>query len=165
MGLVPTLSRCSRTRLSRTAKPCGPGAPTLALRSQRRLARALRVMVAKEPGHQGEHGVSRQTIAQGRPGDPAEPVVPAPCFFPHGGRGYQSIPGLPCALSLFRGSEVLAKLGQHGREDAGACLLGATTDGLGCLTIEAERTRSGFACRRAGRGSASSKHGCRRTQI
>src|SRR3982074_727060 len=34
MGLVPTLSRCSRIRLSRTAKPCGPGAPTLALNSQ-----------------------------------------------------------------------------------------------------------------------------------
>ena len=97
-------ARCtgSRARLSRTAKPCGPGAPTLALSSQRR-PRVSRATGAKEPGPRGERGVRRQTIAQGRPGVPAEPVVPAPRILnPHGGRGYQSIPGLPCALDLWR---------------------------------------------------------------
>jgi hypothetical protein len=33
-----------------------------------RATRALGVTGAKEPGPRGEHGVSRQTIAQGRPG-------------------------------------------------------------------------------------------------
>ena len=47
-----------RTTLQRTAKPCGPGAPTLAL-SPQRCVRILRVTVAKEPGHRGERGVSR----------------------------------------------------------------------------------------------------------
>jgi hypothetical protein len=51
---------------SRTAKSCGPGAPMLAPSSQRRF-RGLRAMVAKEPGHQGELEISRNTIAQGRP--------------------------------------------------------------------------------------------------
>ena len=52
---------------SRTAKSCGPGAPMLAPSSQRRF-RVLRVMVAKQPGHQGEREVNRNTIAQGRLG-------------------------------------------------------------------------------------------------
>jgi hypothetical protein len=28
------------------------------------------MMVARKPGHQGEHGGNRKTIAQGRPGVP-----------------------------------------------------------------------------------------------
>jgi hypothetical protein len=44
--------------LSRTAKPCGPGAPTLAL-SRRRCLRIALTTVARKPGHRGERGVSR----------------------------------------------------------------------------------------------------------
>jgi hypothetical protein len=36
--------------------------------------------VAKEPGHRGERDISVKTAAQGRPGRPAVPVVPAPCI-------------------------------------------------------------------------------------
>ena len=43
-------------RLRRTAKPCGPDAPTLAFKSRRSICA---VMVATKPGHQGERGVSR----------------------------------------------------------------------------------------------------------
>ena len=46
----------------RTAKSCGPDAPTLA--SSSCIARA---MVARKPGHQGEREVTVKTIAQGRP--------------------------------------------------------------------------------------------------
>jgi hypothetical protein len=41
----------------------------------------LRAMGARKPGSQGERDISVKTIAQGRPGLPAEPVVPSPCFF------------------------------------------------------------------------------------
>ena len=47
----------------RTVKSCGSGAPTLALS----LLSDHETMVAKEPGHQEEHEVSRNTIAQGKP--------------------------------------------------------------------------------------------------
>ena len=48
---------------SRTAKPCGPDAPTLASswRSD------PQTTVARKPGHRGERVISRKTIAQGRP--------------------------------------------------------------------------------------------------
>ena len=38
-------------------------------------------MGANKPGSQGERAISVKTIAQGMPDDPAEPVVPSPCFF------------------------------------------------------------------------------------
>ena len=53
-------------RETRTAKSCGPDAPTLAFK----LAMMLRITlmtVARKPGHRGEHEISRKTIAQGRP--------------------------------------------------------------------------------------------------
>ncbi len=55
-----------RAAHSRTAKPCGPGAPTLASSSLVML-RITRVMGARKPGPQGERGISRKTIAQGMP--------------------------------------------------------------------------------------------------
>ena len=62
----------------RTAKPCGPDAPTLAS-SSRNYPQAT---VAKEPGHRGEHGISVKTIAQGMPVDCGVPVVTMlVCFF------------------------------------------------------------------------------------
>ena len=113
------LFRMRTNEVLRTAKPCGPGAPTLASSWRRclRIARddashrtevmSLRIapaMVARKPGHQGEPGVSRKAIARGRPAASAQPVVPAPCiFYPHGGRGCQPASGLPCALSTEEG--------------------------------------------------------------
>jgi len=53
---------------SRTAKSCGPDAPTLASSFAEAIPQAT---VAKEPGHRGEHEVTVKTIAQGRLGYPA----------------------------------------------------------------------------------------------
>ena len=36
---------------------------------------------ARKPGPRGERDISRKTIAWGMPGDPAEPMVTAACFF------------------------------------------------------------------------------------
>jgi len=56
---------CSVTSCTkRTAKPCGPDAPTLASSSWE-ASWFSGAMVATKPGRQGEHGVSRKTIAQG----------------------------------------------------------------------------------------------------
>jgi hypothetical protein len=72
----------------RTAKSRGPGAPGLApsLRigdvgpsgSTRREPQAT---VTKTSWTPGRSRISRKTIARGMPGDPAEPVVTAACFF------------------------------------------------------------------------------------
>src|SRR5437016_14650759 len=44
--------------IRRTAKPCGPGAPTLASS----LWSDPQAMVARKPGHQGERGISRKPL-------------------------------------------------------------------------------------------------------
>ena len=81
--------------LKRTAKSCGPDAPTL-VSSLRYEAQAT---VAKEPGHRGEHEVSRKTIRAGKTGViPVEPVVLPPVLFVARGPRVQSAPGFPCAL-------------------------------------------------------------------
>ena len=56
-----------RTALMRTVKPCGPDAPTLASSWRKPFPLA---MVARKPGHQGERGGNRKTIAQEAPGVP-----------------------------------------------------------------------------------------------
>ena len=58
-------------------KARGPDTPTL-VSSWREMI--LPMMGAKKPGLQGERAISVKTIAQGMPGDPAEPVVTAACF-------------------------------------------------------------------------------------
>jgi hypothetical protein len=61
-------------------------------------------MVAKEPGHQGEHEGNRKAIAQGRPGESGEPVVTTlVCFFQFAreAAGASRAPGFPCALCCF----------------------------------------------------------------
>jgi hypothetical protein len=63
--------RAGRTTFERTAKPCGPDAPTLAFKFR---ANVREAMVTTKPGHQGERGISRKTITQGMPGASAEPV-------------------------------------------------------------------------------------------
>src|SRR6476620_8874405 len=49
----------------RTAKSCGPRAPTLALSFAESFREAT---VARKPGHRGEREGNRKTIAQGKPG-------------------------------------------------------------------------------------------------
>jgi hypothetical protein len=62
----------TRALIQRTAKSCGPDAPTLAssLRNQ-----FLQATVARKPGHRGERGISRKTIARGMPGVSGVTVV------------------------------------------------------------------------------------------
>jgi hypothetical protein len=56
----------------RTAKSCGPDAPTLASSSRKTLPWAT---VANKPGHRGEHDISVKTIAWGMPGVSGVTVV------------------------------------------------------------------------------------------
>jgi hypothetical protein len=89
--------RCDERLLSRTAKSCGPGAPTLAS-SWRRCSRIAPTTVAKEPGHRGEHEVSRKPPRREGRRCSGSPVVLPPCFLFARGSWVQSAPGLPCAL-------------------------------------------------------------------
>jgi hypothetical protein len=59
-------------------------------------------MGAIKPGPQGERAISVNTIARGMPDDPAEPVVPSPCFFIARGPWVRPSPGIPCALFMTR---------------------------------------------------------------
>jgi len=51
----------------------------------------------------GRSRITRNTIAQGMPDDPAEPVEPSPWFFLARGPWVRPSPGIPCALSLCEG--------------------------------------------------------------
>jgi hypothetical protein len=62
-----------RAAPARTAKSCGPDAPTLA--SSFRGVIPAQATVARKPGHRGEHEVTVKTIAQGRPDVFGGPVV------------------------------------------------------------------------------------------
>jgi hypothetical protein len=65
--------------LRRTAKSCGPDAPTL-VSSWRKTIPLM--TVANKPGHRGERDISRKTIARGMPGDAGVTVViMLVCFF------------------------------------------------------------------------------------
>jgi hypothetical protein len=96
-----------------TAKPRGSDAPTLAFKLVMML-RITRVTVAIKPGHREERGVSRKTIAQGRPDDPTSPVATTlVCFLPcTRGRGCGGHPAFPAPLFAQR-LEVHASLGRH----------------------------------------------------
>jgi hypothetical protein len=48
----------------------------------------------------GRSRISRETIAQGMPDDPADPVVTAACTFFARGPWVRPSPGIPCALSV-----------------------------------------------------------------
>src|SRR5437879_4991989 len=95
--------------LRRTAKPCGPDAPTLAS-SWRSDPQA---MVARKPGHQGERVISRRTIAQGRPECSANLWRLRSCAFLFAceAAGAASTRAFP-APSIFRGTKAFARLGR-----------------------------------------------------
>jgi hypothetical protein len=114
----------------RTAKPCGPGAPTLASSFAEFFCEAT---VARKPGHRGEHGAAVKTIAQGRLGEPGVPVVTMlVCFFiSHARLGVRRAPGFACAL-FYQRDKVSASLGpEWRRETAGA--RPKCDEGIGCL--------------------------------
>jgi hypothetical protein len=77
-----TVSRAPRVRgrtiLTRTAKSCGPVAPTLAISCADDVSAT---MGARKPGSPGRSRISRNTVVQGRPACSAKPVVTAASFF------------------------------------------------------------------------------------
>jgi hypothetical protein len=81
-------------------------------------------MVARKPGHQGEHAINRQTIVRGMPDRFGEPVVTNSCAFPIRTRGYGCIerPAFP-APSFLLGGRLLHPLGISCCENAEACLV------------------------------------------
>jgi len=88
----------STKRNPRTAKSCGPDAPTLAS-SWRRCFRIALATVARKPGHRGERDISCKTIARGMPGVSGVTVVTnARVFYHHARLRAQPAPGIPCAL-------------------------------------------------------------------
>jgi hypothetical protein len=65
-----------RAAWMRTAKPRGPGPPTLGPSLKTMIFRRRRL---SSPVLRGDRGISRNTIARGMPVDAAEPVVTAAC--------------------------------------------------------------------------------------
>jgi hypothetical protein len=84
---------------SRTAKSCGPDAPTLALTSRRRV-RVSRRKVARKPGHLGEHEVSRKPLRRESRRAPVHLWSYPRAYFTARGPWVRSAPGFPRALCL-----------------------------------------------------------------
>ena len=109
MNLVRSGWRADGRCCLRTAKPCGPG--------RRCYGQALRRWIGAQPGsdassirkatvtkrirRRGERGISRQPIAQGRPGVRPHLYAAVQCFQMRCAQrtaGAKPAPGLPCAL-------------------------------------------------------------------
>jgi hypothetical protein len=118
MDALAARASSSRGRTAPIAdvKSCGPGAPTLASSC----AVTNRAMTgARKPGPRGERDISVKTIAQGRPGLPADPVVPSPCFFIARGP-WVSVDTRPSLRPLFlRRDRFDAKLGRNAPRERG----------------------------------------------
>ena len=101
-----------RTLASRTAKPCGPGAPTLASSSWE--ASFSGMTVARKPGHRGERGISRKPLRRESRIASAEPVCSCAFFLVH--LAHETA-GAACTrhslLPLFSRGKFWAKLGRH----------------------------------------------------
>ena len=91
-------SAAGRAALSRTAKSCGPDAPTLASSERQHPP----TTGAIKPGPRGEHEGNRNTIVQGMPGRFRCTCGRLPCAFYllHTGLRVLRAPGIPCAFSL-----------------------------------------------------------------
>jgi len=136
-GCDGRLGASRRVASKRTAKPCGPDAPTLASSSWE-ASSFLGATVANKPGRRGEPGVSRKTIARGMPGVSGVTVVTiagAAFFLPARPRAHRA-PGFPCAL-IFEGAEDSSKTRAKTRGEIAQAWLRASTR---CLTSESERT-------------------------
>jgi hypothetical protein len=115
---------------ARTAKSCGPVAPTLA--SSARGASFSGVKVARKPGHLGEREVSRKPLrreSRRRSGSPV--VLPPVLFLLHGTRGCDRHPAFP-APSASREGRKSCKARAHRAARMPACILYC------CLTCESE---------------------------
>ena len=86
---------------TRTAKPCGPDAPTLASSSWE--ASFSGATVARKPGHRGEHEISRKPLRRESRIASAGPVCSCAffCAFVHTRPRVQRASGFPCALLFF----------------------------------------------------------------
>jgi hypothetical protein len=116
------LGAAGRRRSSRTAKPCGPGTPTL-VSSWREQSCQRRWL--KSPAHRGDHGISRKTIAQGMPGQSGEPVATTlVCLLTtsHTRLRVHWASGIPCALSFVWGGKFQQNPGASRRGIASLCL-------------------------------------------
>ena len=123
-----TWQRRRRTALSRTAKSCGPDAPTLASRSWS----DPRTTVANKPGHRGERGGNRKTIARGMPGVSGVTVVTNARVY-YTPRAAAGASGARHSLRplITEGGRFLEKLAHACGGIARPCL-----DAAGCLTGE-----------------------------
>jgi len=100
-------SRSDERGAMRTAKSRGPGAPTLASSFASDDGEATE---ANKPGTPGRSRISRKTIARGMPVVPAALLLPAcsKCtFLCTQGSRVRPAPGIPCALSFFRGPRTM----------------------------------------------------------
>src|SRR5438552_6127771 len=108
-----------RMMLTRTAKSCGPGAPTLAL-SLRKRFRERRWQKSPVTGEITKETV--KTIVQGMPVDAVYLwLLTRVLFLLHTRPRVQRASGIPCAL-LFEGHKVSHYSGAMRRENASACL-------------------------------------------
>jgi hypothetical protein len=112
--------RARRAPLMRTAKSCGPGAPTLASSFAVMIREAT---VAKKPGTPRRARISRQTNRAGNAGCFGVPVVTClrAFFICTQGCGCVRCTGIPCALFFVR-DEIDASLGREARRgNAASC--------------------------------------------
>ena len=100
---------------TRTAKPCGPDAPTLASSSREYLA----CDGGKKAGHRGEHEISRKPLRRESRIASAGPVCSCAffCAFVHTRSRVQRASGFPCALLFFQRVATEAKLGRNPRRE------------------------------------------------
>jgi hypothetical protein len=98
---------------TRTAKPCGPDAPTLAPSSWE--ASFSGATVARKPGHRGEHEISRNPLRRESRIASAGPVCSCAffCAFVHTRPRVQRASGFPCALLFFSGGGNRPKARAH----------------------------------------------------
>jgi hypothetical protein len=110
----------TRALILRTAKSCGPDAPTLASSFAKQFA-SRRWQQSPVTGESAEETV--KTIAQGRPVFSGEPVVTTlVCFFnSHARLRVQRAPGFPCALYSRRGDGSCIARALSRRENAEVC--------------------------------------------
>jgi hypothetical protein len=118
-NIVARLAR-GRTMLSRTAKSCGPDAPTLASSERQHPL----MTGAIKPGPRGEREGNRKTIVQGMPGRFRRTCGRLPCAFYtlHTGLRVLRAPGIPCAFPLKVALRLLGLEGRyHGSTRAHQC--------------------------------------------
>jgi hypothetical protein len=139
-----TRRRTRRSALMRTAKSCGPDAPTLASSSWE--ASFSGMTVARKPGHRGERVISRKTIAQGRPDASAEPVCSCAFLFAHFAHETAGAARTRSSLRplISESATSMADLARNRRRDRGD-----VSGGMPCLEFESGTIHRGLVVRPA----------------